>query len=734
MKRKYVVDGAQLECTLGTAPGKLTVMSQQLLTIQGKLKATNKDKLLEPTFFGNCTCKSPNPPCSPAFMDWQIPGKKTAMGKKSFLMNDSSIQCTQGGTITVKDVNQEFVSTGEKEEERKEILPELQGEVIFVNGYLSNPITNTESHYNAVWDKNPDAPHSGAMKGENTDEHDRTHDDDIFTAGELEKEKALEQDRENMYWFNRHKYNTNIFKFTPMQKYWGYWNAKSNKLRATSDYCAYFNAGKNEHYINGSHGLGSNAAHRIDHGIALGYTWAKENWFILPPDVTGDLDGESSFMLSFTPYYKPVTVIGHSQGAAMAAGVAIGILKYAADVGWEKAPLNMIYLAVHQPKNLTGDTYKDLLYKKVDLLEVNRTFPNIQGEKEDHGLELLNSISDIFSEKYNKVEHKRGTFEHLTRILGDWNSFKNRSVQFTFANDRGDLVLRDGDIPQIKSACNPKGDTSLLSIEFYSKRSSIKNADGKMIIDLSKEGDAIGFIVLPPYIAKRRFDFEFLKKIENPTPEQIEVGEEWGDYRKVAIRWGIAFYQYKKAKKIYEVKTNKTYYYSNYVHDRAKRVSNWLYDNMPFVEDRPPESALEIELHKEASLAYELMLKKYSAWQTADLYAHFSPVGLINHKHLLSDFTEYCDDTIGTIESIWERIKKSGEKVFYRVEYNVNESSDELKEETKRIKEKEFVQSEISQRLLINSSIADTIYVQNVIDAFVKKNKSKESELYEERK
>ncbi|WP_289064284.1 hypothetical protein [uncultured Zobellia sp.] len=364
-------------------------------------------------------------------------------------------------------------------------------------------------------------------------------------------------------------------------------------------------------------------------------------------------------------------------------------------------------------------------------MEVNRTFPNIKGEKEDHGLKLLNSISDIFSEKYNKIENKRGIFEHLTKILGDWESFKNRAVQFTFTNDRGDLVPRDGDIPQIKSACDPQSVTSLLSVEFYSKRSSIKDASRKTIIDLSQEFDAKGFIVLPPYIANRRFDFEFLKKEKKPTAEQLEFGEEWGKYKTVAVRWGIAFYQYKLAKQIYEVKTNKTFHYSNLAQNRINNFNNWLYDNMPFVEERPPESELELKLHKAASRAYEHMLKKYSALQTADLYAHFSPVGLINHKKLLSDFTEYGDDTVGTVESVWERIKKVGEKVFYRVEYDKNEKkAKQMSEKQKREKDKKYVNNNTDK--LINTFIADTVYIDNVIKAYVESDIKVEQHLYHE--
>ncbi|MDN3694520.1 hypothetical protein QWZ06_20750 [Chryseobacterium tructae] len=37
--------------------------------------------------------------------------------------------------------------------------------------------------------------------------------------------------------------------------------------------------------------------------------------------------------LTYSPQYKPVTVVGHSRGAAIAAGVALGIIYYAYEMG-----------------------------------------------------------------------------------------------------------------------------------------------------------------------------------------------------------------------------------------------------------------------------------------------------------------------------------------------------------------------------------------------------------------
>ena len=105
MSRKYVLDGACLQCTLGSAQGKLKVSSQSKLYTQGKKVATDKDKQVAPTF-GDCKASSPPVPCSPALQQWQKTSKKVGMGSKTFVMEDSMIQCSKGGIITIKDHTQ----------------------------------------------------------------------------------------------------------------------------------------------------------------------------------------------------------------------------------------------------------------------------------------------------------------------------------------------------------------------------------------------------------------------------------------------------------------------------------------------------------------------------------------------------------------------------------------------------------------------------------------------------
>ena len=488
-------------------------------------------------------------------------------------------------------------------------------------------------------------------------------------------------------------------------------------MKGTEIYSAYFNALGNEHFINGSHGLGSTASHRIDHGIAQGYTWAKENWNLETYEYVEGNKEDDPHIETFSPAYKPVTIVGHSQGAAMAAGVAIGVLKFAADMGYEKIPLNLIFLGVHQPKNLTDKEYEQLYRQKTKYLEVDGFYIKLLGGGAAAGKEYLNSISDLFNPEYHKLKNERGIYEHLKKIVGDWPAFKKRAVQFTFANDRGDLVLRDGDIPGMDSACNPEGDTTLYSTEFFSSRKKIPTAyetvQGKEIVDLSLEEKGVqGFIVIPPYIANRRFDYDALEKLNNPTEDQKEHGVEWGDYRSVCIRWGIAMAKYRKLKKEYNKMAKNKWYVPEY--------------------DRHSSILWRSRDHLKVDWEYLQSARWYAPLQTADLYAHFSPVGLINHKRILSDFREYSDDTVGTTLSIWERIKKVGEDKFYRVSFKKRGDMKEIEDSIeKRTSAKKYVEDNKVKKQ-IDTSVGNTTYVKNVIAAFVEGDENAFKQLYKE--
>jgi len=104
MGRKYVLDGAILECNAGMAPAKLMVVTNQRVKIQGKFKATHMDRLVPQTFV-QCKLK-PTPggflPCTPMLLPWLDTAKKTNLrGMLKFIYDDSYSMCGFGGKVTV---------------------------------------------------------------------------------------------------------------------------------------------------------------------------------------------------------------------------------------------------------------------------------------------------------------------------------------------------------------------------------------------------------------------------------------------------------------------------------------------------------------------------------------------------------------------------------------------------------------------------------------------------------
>ncbi|WP_051285049.1 DUF4280 domain-containing protein [Aequorivita capsosiphonis] len=747
-RRYYLTEAGQLKCTLGSAPGKIKVTSQSKLTIKNKLQATKDDKLFEPPFFGTCSCNSQNPPCQPALQEWQFTSKKSARGQKSFIMDDSQIQCNKGGLITVENSGQKLAGTGKEETELDKKYAKLQGEIIFVNGYFS-PAWG--GRLNAIFDIHPDKDKPEWFRSHNTNEANRIDEKDYLTDVQLDEinnmtEAEIEADRKNkayklpfkvpkgieymettvpfpitgfpsipmpplhikipyVKWGPKYIDKSSDLKPIPQltQKeikdlYWGYWNKLGNKMKATENYAEYFNAAHNEHFVNGSHGLGSNAAHRIDHGIALGYHWAKHNWHIKTKTEVDDGKEEQPYIESDSPNYRPITIVMHSQGNAPGVGIALGILKYAKEKEWEQIPLNLIYLGVHQPKNLWEEEYEAYINAKVKYYGVNKNFwdgyinsPFLKEDKKVEG--FLNGLSELFDPKYHKLRHKRGIYEHLWEIT-DFQALAERAVQFTFTNDRGDLVSVDGDIPYISSACNPIPDNTLYSVEFFAKAipEDYPTVQGKEIINL----EAGGSLVIPPYAAIPR-----LEAVEDPTEDDGVRIDPWEDYRSVATDWGNAYSNFNQ----FVVSKNMTFL-------------DYLFPVKKYLEYRSDKIKAK-RLHRHA-------LYSYGRIQEADLYAHFSPVEFILDDKLLK--TDDFKDALGD-ENIWDRLKKLGGDRFYRVEYD--KDPNEMSEEEKRMNEKTYVEGKGLERMIM-TSISENEYVTNVLKAYVDGDKSAEEQLYHE--
>lgn len=98
--QEYVCNGAPCRCDKGSVPSPLQVTSQQNVFLQGKLWATELDKLFVP--FGTCALKY-NSPCVPALLLWEGVHEKVHIGKAGGrpLLDKSTIRCAVGGVVSV---------------------------------------------------------------------------------------------------------------------------------------------------------------------------------------------------------------------------------------------------------------------------------------------------------------------------------------------------------------------------------------------------------------------------------------------------------------------------------------------------------------------------------------------------------------------------------------------------------------------------------------------------------
>ncbi|MCF3109458.1 hypothetical protein LL912_11790 [Niabella sp. CC-SYL272] len=586
-----------------------------------------------------------------------------------------------------------LVSTGQEPFD-KDGLPVFQGFIIFCNGYLSDPVKNIGANLNAILDSHPDQDRWYVLKGANADERNTANDEDIFTPAELDIRMPAEQranplqvDRvmqQHKGGFTRQNIREAILEKTPRPVFsygqaewsWGYWNKKSNQYNGSNTYASYFNAQGNEYFINGSHGLGSGAAHRIDHGIVLGYRWAATSWGILDRKSFDTIRDETfkEFLKGYTPPYRPVTIVGHSQGSACAAGVVLGILNYAHSMGWEQIPVNIIFLGSHQPVNLTGSEYESLLWWKQQYLQVDKSvFAFLKKDPSKNTTSYIDGLADLFNKTYNKLQHEEGMYEHLKKITGNWEAYKSRAVQFDFTNDRGDAVTRCGDIPGVDSACDPKGDWSLLSFEVYPMGTDMKKTVSGMdrkkripVYDVDRQA-LLGELFLPPFVANRRIEFK-------DWEEQV-----WTDYETLARDYARSFLRYYQLKQYYQEKYREIFdpykgrtavaSFDATVHGVYAQQLKWVTTPLRQLYQRffaPMAGAPGADARWMVGYHYIAALLDYAALQEADLYAHFSPVPLLTNKKILDDWN-YDGDSIGVTTNIWERMLKVGEDRFYRV-------------------------------------------------------------------
>ncbi|GIJ95431.1 hypothetical protein CAPN002_26490 [Capnocytophaga stomatis] len=817
MANKYVSEGAELRCNSGSKTSKLQVTSQNKVKLEGKYQATEKDKTLMGNF-GSCSLCNGNT-CVPSLQKWKITSNKPTTFQAPLLLENSYIQCSVGGIIEITNPNQKTLKEGGGDDELDKYYPVLKGDVIFVNGYHSNPLENWEQTlYNAILDKVHEE--GEGLQGESVNEHNHTDANDMFTNRELRdvlpenaRQDKIEQElkRQNPtkkrylqkietivkstefvqtfpdYWnpivFPKIKefvlkkiQNLEKEKLAfnnKLEKFWNYWNDLSNKYKGSQKYCEAFNSVGRDHYINGSHGLASSAAHRIDHGIALGYKWASENWQVYPKKMIKS-DAPMS-KLSFTPTYRPITVVGHSQGAAMGTGVALGIMYYAKEIGWDKIALNVIYLGVNQPQGLHGEEYENLIHDKKNVYDLDAIMIN-WGEKEQEG-KLLDVIAQLFSPRYGKLHKKRGIYEHLKAILADWEAYKSRCVQFTFSNDRGDMVIRDGDIPEIKSACDPDRNTDVFHLHYAGRTVSAKNDKGSPKMKHKQLGYGGGFMKWYDYMANRRFNT--LEKDEKPPkdapkdyqPKKRGDIEEWGDYNSVATACMMAFDKYVRNKVAYERLYGRFDIASmlKKTRETAADLATVGWDIVGEVFSVREQTAYEkllgvllpgVYVGKKAGKVIHNKIERTSAWKeqvksfvitytyyieylrryasldSAQLYAHFAPVAYINYEEMLTDFPNAPKGTDAKKETIFDRINKAGEDIFYKIdEQKVSKDSNGKVYKTFNERKNAYKKAVKNlEKRMLSTSIIDTPYIHNVIKAYVKNDKEAFKKLYKEPK
>lgn len=544
--------------------------------------------------------------------------------------------------------------------------PFLNGDVIFCNGYLSSPKKNFDSYLNVIADKVPDDPKQNPLRGANMSEKKVTDGADIMTNDELE---FINRQGGGTLYSDKNYKETEYFRwlFSAKEQFEGYWEGYDNvsQKRYSQVFKDYFHAQGNAHFINGSHGLQSSGAHRVEHGIAQGYAWARQKWNIKEKKEVEKVKEKNPGALSYSPQYKPVTVVGHSQGAAIAAGVALGIIYYANEMGWDEIPINILFLATHQPQGLYGKDYES--FQKY-------YFEDFINEW------VLEWVGDIFTKE--KLYQNQGIYEKMNELLGDssWGGLIKRAVQFTFPNDRALFVTRMGDIPYVKNACNEKDNLYIESWGFY------------------KGTSHEGFFTEEDY----HFPKRLLDKAFNPDGSPNKKAP---TFRQCVKDYWKAYHYYKSYRE--EVKTNpkKKYTVAKLPIPKIGNIlPSWFRDIM--MQSIAKKEGIKLSIYMKSELYRRKLhaLLAFAKVHEMELQAHFAPVGLMFNKGTLSEWEEHKDD------SIWDRVQDAGKDVFYKVNY-----SEKSTQEQKKQQEKAYVEGEGKNRM-VKTSIANTSGIKEWID------------------
>ncbi|MEP6804123.1 MAG: DUF4280 domain-containing protein [Flavobacterium sp.] len=123
---KYICNGVQCKCTMGTKDGALDVKSQTKIFIQDKLMATENEKSFVFPNFTSCKIQNPPIPCQPAIeAPWSSTKNNVLQSEHKGLLEASTAFCTFGqGEISILDSKQsdtKNVIFGDYSSEPKEI-------------------------------------------------------------------------------------------------------------------------------------------------------------------------------------------------------------------------------------------------------------------------------------------------------------------------------------------------------------------------------------------------------------------------------------------------------------------------------------------------------------------------------------------------------------------------------------------------------------------------------------
>lgn len=107
--KSYVVQGAELKCSLGMTTSKLQLPIGHGVFIRDKKQANVGD--FKPLYnilpFGSCKISSPPPPCIPAITGNWLNGKEdVVIETEAALLNTSLVVCSCGGIIKITDDGQ----------------------------------------------------------------------------------------------------------------------------------------------------------------------------------------------------------------------------------------------------------------------------------------------------------------------------------------------------------------------------------------------------------------------------------------------------------------------------------------------------------------------------------------------------------------------------------------------------------------------------------------------------